>query len=429
MRRNTLQLVTASFLVGLALSAPALAQEAQESTTPLDRANQTFKAADKNNDGTLDLQEVAQAQIPRSVVQTWDKDKSRGLSRDEFLGYYRQLMVNAGKPTGADLDAKVKRIEAARKAQQDREARRRAQAANQQSGSDATSGDANASESTADKYKRAQAALNDRLSRAKASRETASKEQAKLTDRARNAGVQGATAGASGADAQETDAQETVKTVRERLARAEAALAKRAGKGDMTREQYDALQEKLADRARGVSAGSGTETSDLSGVPAAARQKLERAFVALEKRAAAGNWSREKLAQEKQELTKRARDAEADKPTGAETEGLTPLERRQREARRRAAEAQKAAAEAKQRAERAAAARQRAAEAKRQSDAAARQRAQAQQADAAARKRAAEARERAKQKPAAKPAAKPAPKPVKDKRTKQKPVKLKRTEP
>ena len=113
----------------LALAAPSslLAQETPKST-PLERADRTFSAADLSGDGKLDLGEMSRASMSRTVLQSWDEDGNRSLSRDEFLSYYRQLMVNAGQAPGDDLDREIRRIDAARKARKEREeARKKAQ--------------------------------------------------------------------------------------------------------------------------------------------------------------------------------------------------------------------------------------------------------------------------------------------------------------
>ena len=129
----------------------------------------------------------------------------------------------------------------------------------------------------------------------------------------------------------------------------------------MTREQQQALQAALEERARqagsgGVASpqpvgvketsgvqpgGASSRAQELEGVPAADRDKVSRAIDALEARAKKGSWSREKLAAEKADLLSRARAAQ---PLGAPAEqapsGETPEQRRAREARKRAAEQQ-----------------------------------------------------------------------------------------
>jgi hypothetical protein len=417
-------LLTAGLLGALLLSGPSWAQESPEELTPLDRATRTFAAADLDRDGLIELDELKQASISTSVLKTWDEDGSSSLSKDEFLGYYRRLMVNAGLPPGEELNAEVKRIEAEQTTRKERAARQRAQEeqeAKQKEGEPAaestrpaSTGTSAGGESTLEKYKRAQAALNQRLAAARASREVASEQQQALLERAR---------GASAGSQPTTNAGGASETARERLARAQAALdgrargsnatreqlarakarledranrkvgaagsagaggeqaapaapgaqlrsklerasdqlAERAASGDMTREQQQALQAALEERARQAGSGgvvspqpvvaeqatgaelgeAASRAQELEGVPATDRDKVSRAIDALEARAKKGGWSREKLAAEKADLLARARAAQ---PAGAAAEtspgSETPEQRKAREARKRAAEQQ-----------------------------------------------------------------------------------------
>ncbi len=413
MKRDVLRLLTATLLSGLTLSA-AQAQESARAN-PLQRANRTFAAADLNRDGRIDSAEASKASISSSVLKSWDKDVDQTLSKDEFLSYYRQLMVNAGQEPGVELDKEVKRIEAASKAREERDARKK-----EREEARATARKGAEAESTIEKYKRAQSALSDRLRRAGASGDVAAKRQellkqrarsangtarltghdvgatetarerlaraqAALEERARNAGssreqlaraqakveqrarnsagttpASGATA-TSGASASTRVGDDRSAELRKKLARANEALVERAQAGDMTREQQQALKQKLEERARnaaqagaapggggagvkgaktaqpvsevkqagtrsaqGVKAGGATKARDqeLAGVPATDRQKVGRALDAMEARAKAGNWSREKLAKEKRELVDRAKAAKGT------TTGGEALERR-----------------------------------------------------------------------------------------------------
>ena len=414
-------LLTAGLVGAVLLSSSGLAQESQEEMTALERASRTFAAADLDRDGLIEPEEMKQASIPSSVLKTWDEDASSSLSKDEFLGYYRRLMVNAGLTPGAELDAEVKRIEADQAARKERAARQRAQEAQKEqetktagesgggaSGRPTPPAAPSGGESTRAKYERAQAALNERLRAARASREVASEEQKALLERARASSGAGSSSGSSlgasetarerlaraqaalegrargsnatreqlaraqarledrakrkvGAEGSESQAEaaDASADLRSKLDRANAELTKRAQSGDMTREQQQALQEALKDRARNAAGGGpatdvratpaagslesrSSRSEELAGVPATDREKVGRALDAMEARAKAGNWSREKLAAEKADLIARAKGAQdAASTSGIAPTGETPEQRKAREARKRAAEGQK----------------------------------------------------------------------------------------
>jgi hypothetical protein len=221
-------------------------------------------------------------------------------------------MVNAGLPPGAELDTEVKRIEAEQAARKERAARQRAQEeqkAQKAQGDQPPAPERPAQtetpaggESTLDKYKRAQAALNARLAAARASREVASEQQQALAERARAAGsTQPSTIGSA-------------ETARERLARAQAALEGRARGSNATREQLARAQARLEDRAtRKAGSASSTPVSVQQAAPDAPqselRSKLERASDKLVDRAQSGEMTREQQQALQAALEGRARKA------------------------------------------------------------------------------------------------------------------------
>lgn len=107
-------------------------------------------------------------------------------------------------------------------------------------------------------------------------------------------------------------------SLREREARAEAALQERAARGGMTRQEYERIEGELRARARAAAGGKDA----LDRLPDERRQKLERAISALAERAVKGGWSREQYEREREALIERARAQAADS-AGSETQGGT----------------------------------------------------------------------------------------------------------
>jgi hypothetical protein len=153
---------TAALLLSLHFTTPAVARAREQTRTPLDRAAATFRVADADANGVLDADEISKAAIHASAARQWDQDSSGDLSRDEFLVYYRQLLLDAGKAPGPEFEREARRILkdlASRAAERARTARER-----DPRGS-APPVAVTATDSTADKYRRARAALSERLRR------------------------------------------------------------------------------------------------------------------------------------------------------------------------------------------------------------------------------------------------------------------------
>ncbi|MDP6410918.1 MAG: hypothetical protein QGI46_16210 [Planctomycetota bacterium] len=359
-------LLTPLLTLGL-LAADAAAQRSQE-TSPLRRARGTFAAADSNKDGVLDAREVSRASIPRDEFKAFDHNGDRALSSDEFLLYYRQLLLDARKAAGAELDREAARIQALRKAHEEKEARARRAAAKASGGAEASGNEKpqaqGASASTAQKLQRAKQALYERAVAGEMSREQVQALEQSLEQRARaasgGAAPTGAVTAASSADGTPVG---PAATRGERLRAAdEAAEARRRHEAQGARQ------------ARSNAAGDGTDP--MAGLSPETRSKVERALAALEVRAKAGHMTRAQFEAKKRELLARAK--QVDVADGGGGDGQTPAERAVAERRRRAAAsgagqtpAERAEAERRRRAAAAAAAERASAERRRRAAAAA----------------------------------------------------------
>ncbi len=305
--------LTAGLMVLGVFTAPAHAQKQRgDSLESLQQARKTFAIADADMNGSLSMREASVAGIPSREFSTRDSDMSKAWDVEEFLLYYHDLLVNSGKEPAADLIAEVKRIVAERaaaakrisEAQAAADLRRRARerlrdrsttgslSGDEDAADGASSGTAN-QESISEKLRRAREALKDRSVRAKSSREAYEQTAGGLAERARGA------AGSGGEEASEDDADEHWAT---KLRRARAALEQRAKDGAWSRDQLQAADRRLIERARAAEQGV-----DLTALPASVRSKYERALVALSDRAEAGGWTREKYDSELQEVLSRAK--------------------------------------------------------------------------------------------------------------------------
>jgi len=289
--------------LGLFLCSGALAQERQTQDTPLRRAERTFAAADRNRDGNLDAGEITRTGIPGSVLRTWDHDRDKALSRDEFLLYYRQLMINAGQRPGTELDTEAKRIAALRKTRETQEEKRRAREKELEELRGNRTG-----ETSEEKYRRARAALEARQKEARKSKpaekvpEVSGKGDVQAATRARVARAQASLRGAG--DEKGTPATDSERRAAAALSlvRALDALENRARTGQWTREQFERARFDLILRARAMKRpGASADEAN------AAALALARALDAMESRARSGGWNREQYETRRQELILRAR--------------------------------------------------------------------------------------------------------------------------
>lgn len=117
-------------------SACVLASTLATAQTPpsegsLGRARALFEKVDLDDDGSISAREAGRAQIPSQDFVSSDADRDRRLSGEEFVIFYRQLLVRAGKDVSADLEAEAARIQAARRARESEKARKRLEEARQ----------------------------------------------------------------------------------------------------------------------------------------------------------------------------------------------------------------------------------------------------------------------------------------------------------
>jgi len=296
-------LTTVSALLMMVLCAGPSQAQRQDGGNPstLQSARKIFATADVDMDGFLSRKEASTAGVPAREFSARDKDKSGTWSREEFLFYYQTLLLNSGKRPDKEFQNEVARIEAMRRAQEAEELRRaqeKLRKIKKEGGASSSSGDAKTGggddeETLSQKLKRAREALKDRSKRAGADRDAFDHTAGELAERARGA--------AGGSDDEAGDTSDEDWAIK--LRRSRAALELRAKDGRWSREQLEAADRRLTERARAAQQGV-----DLTALPAPVRSKYERSLVALTDRAQAGNWSREKYEGELADLLSRAKE-------------------------------------------------------------------------------------------------------------------------
>jgi hypothetical protein len=277
----------------------------------LERARHLFSQIDTDKDGSLSAAEAGKTKIPTRDFVNNDANRDRKLSGDEFLVFYRKLLVKGGKPVGSSLNAEVSRIQAARRATE----KPTPVAPTPEKVKPAAPEDSSAGKTDAE--------------RAKAARDAATQERVEAARDQKNA---------------ENDAR--AKAARDQLAQDEAAriAAARAQKQADDAARAQAARQALADKeAARIAQARGQKVQSDAARAAAARKKLaadtEAARIAAARslkaqqdaeRAAEARRQHERIekarAQRKHEEAFEKHQQEADKSGGA---GMGPSERAQ----------------------------------------------------------------------------------------------------
>lgn len=316
----TRPLLTASPLaLALVLLAGAQAGAQEGASTPLERARQTFAVADADRNGLLDAAELAKASIRPADARKWDADGSGGLSGEEFLGYYRQLVIDAGRSPGSELEREVRRAAKARGEEVDE---RVGVVPPKRPGdspvrSDWTPAPATAA-TTADKYRRARAALDERLTRAgsRTRSDLGTRQGSASAARRAERGLEDPTVRPpAGGTVQPSSA------IRERLNR-----IRTPGPGKVETREGAGAEAPTPERPR-PAAGEDAPTQ----LTPEERARLQRSFDVLEARARSAGWSTEQLEGLKRQLVERLRESGKRGKRGAEQlEGKQGASREQR---------------------------------------------------------------------------------------------------
>ena len=107
------QAKTSAVVLALLLASAARAQESRPAVS-LERVQATFRSADRDQDRSITPREASRAGIPIRDFVRHDADRDRRLSSDEFLLYYRYLLVKAGRSVSVSLETEASRIEGGR---------------------------------------------------------------------------------------------------------------------------------------------------------------------------------------------------------------------------------------------------------------------------------------------------------------------------
>jgi hypothetical protein len=305
-----------------ALAAPAVAfQEAKPVVAAtLERARRTFQAADRNADGRIERAELelARVKVTGEEFAVRDLDGNAYWSRDEFVLWYRGLLIANRQRPAADLEAEATRILVIQRtrpvapaaAPVDQEARlgraledlERKALARGATREDFTAVRTMWEERLAatqpqtppeelevlkTKVARALADLETRAAEGKVTREEFTQLRQALLTRARAA----ATKPDAPQPTAEKPAQDAPATpaIEARFAQALEDLEAKALARQATREQFGAVRELLVTRARRAAQGEGAATGDAATALEAETQALQR----LETRALAGQVTRE----------------------------------------------------------------------------------------------------------------------------------------
>ncbi len=262
---------------------PLFAQRAS-SRDSLAGARAFFELADFDKDGKLGYDELQKQglTVQKAEFDAMDVDKNSSWSRDEFVVYYRRLLIASQHRPAADLNAEVTRIEAARKAKE-AETRRTVPEANP------------AVPSTLSIDDRLQIAINELELKAAQRQATRAEFQHVRDLMVERAKVAGATVATEAPDLQaKFDAAMT-------------ALETKAKAGNYSREDFNELRAMLIQRARASTQTPTANTADID-------SKLQAALDELEKKAALRQATRADFDRVRDMWTERAKLATAQDP-------------------------------------------------------------------------------------------------------------------
>ncbi len=258
------------------LCLPALASALpQAGKSTLEQARETFDAADQNKDGRLDRAELGAQRlaIGDREFATQDADRDGTWSRDEFVVYYRALLLRAGQSVGPELESEAARVLGLRRAREIEQAQRGAGR-----GNGPAAGRAEQQPGPVDPDARLERAIADLETKALA--RGATREDFTRVRSLWEARVE-ALRGDAPVDPGEVD-------VAARFTRALDALEKKAAAEGLSREDFGALRAAWSARARRASGGPAADP-----VANPLDSRFEQALADLERKAAARGASRE----------------------------------------------------------------------------------------------------------------------------------------
>jgi hypothetical protein len=306
----------AATLVLPAVAAQDVTQEAKPvAAATLERARRTFQAADRNADGRIERAELELARVKVTAVEfaARDLDGNTYWSRDEFVLWYRGLLIANRQRPAADLETEATRILAIQRTRPVTPANPVAPAA-----------------APVDQEARLGRALEDLERKALArgaTREDFTAVRTMWEERL--------------AATQPQTPPEELALLKAKVARALADLETRAAEGKVTREEFTQLRQALLTRAR-AAAPQETAQKETGQQPAqeaapatpALEARFAQALEDLETKALARQATREQFAAVREQLVARARRAAKEGAANdttiieAQTQALERLETR-----------------------------------------------------------------------------------------------------
>jgi len=306
----------AATLVLPAVAAQDVTQEAKPvAAATLERARRTFQAADRNADGRIERAELELARVKVTAVEfaARDLDGNTYWSRDEFVLWYRGLLIANRQRPAADLETEATRILAIQRTRPVTPANPVAPAA-----------------APVDQEARLGRALEDLERKALArgaTREDFTAVRTMWEERL--------------AATQPQTPPEELALLKTKVARALADLETRAAEGKVTREEFTQLRQALLTRAR-AAAPQETAQKETGQQPAeeaapatpALEARFAQALEDLETKALARQATREQFAAVREQLVARARRAAKEGAANdttiieAQTQALERLETR-----------------------------------------------------------------------------------------------------